>query len=156
MKRLAVLAMSISLSSCGGDREIAAQTPINPSFLEDAARVQEVANRLGPSDSNLFKRYVAGRSLSAAMGAPWLLNSEGKAPASVKEAIALQRWSDEINERERLAQATPYMMIQAARDWGLDDEYTIDDYQRYVQAYNEAEAAAQAERDAGPPAGLGT
>lgn len=141
---LAAVGCALVLSACGA--EPATDTAITPELLESPTEIQKVANRLEPDDREAFSRYVAGRTMTTAMGGRPLVNSEGKDPATVREAIALQKWADAL-ERERDAAQAPHQAVIMSGGSGVSTEQ----YNASVKGYNDALAAYERKRAAGPP-----
>lgn len=141
--QIAAVGAALLLAACGGEP---AETAITPELLENPAEIQKVANRLEPADREAFSRYVAGRTMTTATGGKPLVNSEGKDPATVEEAIALQKWADGL-ERERDADQAQHQAVIMSGGAGVSTEQ----YNAAVKGYNDALAAYQQKREAGPP-----
>ena len=99
LKSTAIAMATLLLAACGGDVR---DTKITPELLEKPELAAKVANRLEPADREIFGRYLMGRLVSAtplgALGKP-LVNSEGKDPATVGEAIDLMKKADQLQVR---------------------------------------------------------
>lgn len=145
--QIAAVGGALLLAACGGEP---AETAITPELLESPTEIQKVANRLEPADREAFSRYVAGRTMTTAMGGKPLVNRAGKDPATVAEAIALQKWADGLERERDAAQAPHHAVIM-----GGMDRVSIEEYNAAVKGYNEALATYEAKRAAGPPANLG-
>lgn len=124
-------------------------TAITPALLESPSQIQKVANRLEPDDREAFTRYVAGRTMATAMGAPPLVNAAGDDPATVQEAILIQRWADGLGREMEAARAPHQAIIM-----GDTSDVSTADYNAAVKGYNDAQTAYQAKRAAGPPVDL--
>lgn len=144
--QIAAVCGALVLAACGGEP---AETAMTPELLENPAEVQKVANRLEPADREAFSRYVAGRTMATAMGGKPLVNSSGKDPATVQEAIALQTWADGLEQEREAAQAPHEAVIMAGGEGVSTAKYNA-----AVAGYNGALAAYQQKRDAGPPQDL--
>lgn len=139
-------AFAALVSACGAEPTA---TAITPELLESPVEIQKVANRLEPGDREAFTRYVAGRTMATAMGGSPLVNAAGDDPATVQEAILIQRWADGL-EREMEAARAPHQAVIM----GDTSDVSTEDYNAAVKGYNDAQAAYETKRAAGPPANL--
>lgn len=144
---IALAVATVLLAACGSE---AGSARISPEVLNDPSALQRIGDRLPPAERELFGHYVASRSMVVGLGAKPLVNSEGKDPETVAEAVALQRWVEQLSAEKEAAQVGP----KAVLDRGMDGT-PVQEYNAAVAAYNAAIAEFNAKRDRGPPPGLG-
>jgi hypothetical protein len=83
------ICLAIALTGCGGDVR---DTKIADIDLTNMAEVQKVANKLEPDERAAFGLYVMNRTVgSMIMPGQEIVRADGKAPETVREAIALAK-----------------------------------------------------------------
>lgn len=83
------LIVSLALAACGGDVR---DTKIADIDLTNITEVQKVANKLEPDERAAFGLYVINRTVgSIVMPGQEIVRADGKAPETVREAIALAK-----------------------------------------------------------------
>ncbi len=83
------ICLATALAGCGGDVR---DTRIADIGLTNMAEVQKVANKLEPDERAAFGVYVMNRTVgSMIMPGQEIVRADGKAPETVREAIALAK-----------------------------------------------------------------
>jgi len=86
---LSALSLTAAVAACGGDVR---DTKIVDIDLSEMSEIQAVANQLEPDEREAFGLYVMNRTVgSIVMPGQEIVRSDGRAPDTVREAIALAK-----------------------------------------------------------------